>query len=115
MANDPLFQVKLSQNEEFSKNSKTIQVKHGSKYRLSTEIIGEKGNAFSAYFGVVFLNERLEEIERKIKWLNDVSGTKKNVNLIFEAKSEKIIIVYRMNFETPVKSQCHYEILPSSS
>lgn len=112
MVNDSLYDVKIGQDDEFLRNSREIKVKQGSKYRLSTEVRVLKGKPFSAYFGVVFLNNQSKETERKIKWLNDVSGTKKIINMIFESPTEKIVMVYRINAETPVKSECQLSILP---
>lgn len=44
--------------------------------------------------------------------LNDFSNTKKKFSLIFEAKTENVILIYRINSETPIRSACEFILLP---
>jgi len=54
-------------------------------------------------------------IDRKIQWLNDFSGEKKKINIVFKApsQSDHLLICYRINDEVPVKSNCKYLLLPT--
>jgi len=69
--------VSVGQKKTSAVNSKQILVKKGNKYQISIEFVGKKGQQFCAYFGVIFLDENGKEMERKIRWINDFSGTKK--------------------------------------
>jgi len=57
---------------------------------------------------VVILDDNNKEIERKIQWLNDFTGTKKTFKIVFTAPTNHVKIVYRINIETPIKSECEY-------
>ena len=100
-----MFQLNLNDKNHFSKNSKEIDVSKGKTYEVSTQFIGKSGKPFSAYFGVIFLDEGGKEETRRIKWLNDFSGQKKSVKTVFKALTEKILLIYRMNNETPLTSK----------
>jgi len=93
-------------------SSKEIKVEPEKKYLVITEVKGTKGESFSAYFGIVVLNEDGKEIARKIRWLNDFSGSNNKIELVVKIPPEgkKIIIIYRFNEETPLKSKCEYQI-----
>lgn len=52
-------------------------------------MIGIKGKPYTGYLGVINLDKKNQEIERKIEWLNDFSGTKKTINFNFK-KSQLI-------------------------
>jgi len=92
-------------------NSEEISMTTGRKYSVTTEVIGRKGEPFCAYFGVILLGQD-GEIDRKIRWLNDFSGKKKYVNIIFNASTDKIIVIYRINAEMAKKSDCSFALLP---
>jgi len=94
-------------------NSNPIKVLPGKKYQISTKVLGSKGTPFSAYFGVVFLNQKGEEVDRKIRWLNDFSGSENNVSLVTKAITDRLTIIYRINLETPVKSDSFFKLLPT--
>lgn len=87
-------------------------VKIGHKYEIVTQIEGIKGEKFSAYFGVgiPYGNNQIKDV--KIRWLNDFSKNQKVFRIIFKAESTKIIIFYRFNSLTPVKSNLEYNVLP---
>jgi len=87
-------------------------VKKGKKYSVNTKVQGIKGQKYCAYFGIISLDQDNKETERKIQWLNDFSGDEKKVNIIFKAPTDKIIIIYRINSETPLKGTCKFRILP---
>jgi len=77
---------------------------------VETQVQGIKGKPFGGYFGVIIFNNDNQEIERKIQWLNDFSGVKKKIKIIFKAPpdSDQLIICYRINEEVPIKSHCKY-------
>ena len=77
---------------------------------MSTEITGYKGKPHTAYFGIVVLDNDGKEIDRKIQWLNDFSGIRKKIRIVLKSPSQKAIIIYRINAESPIKSDCHYEL-----
>jgi len=82
----------------------------GKKYSVSTSFIGNSGTQFSAFFGVYMILP--DKVESKVCWLNDFSGKKISYNIVFEALTEKVIITYRINFKTPIRSKINCEILP---
>jgi len=111
-AEEYLYEVFSDRDKTYSKNSKEINVKKGKKYSVNSQVHGMKGKEYCAYFGVIFLGQDNKEKERKIKWLNDFSGYKKNIELVFKAQCDKILIIYRINFETPNQDICQFKFLP---
>jgi hypothetical protein len=101
----------LNNFQKVDSNSNILKVIPGRKYVITTEVRGISGKSYSAYFGVVFIRDGVE-VDRKIRWLNDFSNTKKKFRLIFEAKTENVILVYRINNETPIRSDCEFILLP---
>ncbi len=53
--------VKLDQGKRFAENSKRTIIP-GNQYEITTEATGIKGEPYSAYFGVVILDESGKEI-----------------------------------------------------
>jgi len=102
--------VVLDEEKSFSQNSEHKKITKDQMYKISTEIIGKEGKPFCGYFGVAFLQDD-KEIDRKVCWL-DFSGEKKTKEIVFKATTEHIILIYRINEETPVKSRCSLEITP---
>jgi len=102
--------VVLDEEKSFSQNSEHKKITKDQMYKISTEIIGKEGKPFCGYFGVAFLQDD-KEIDRKVCWL-DFSGEKKTKEIVFKATTDKIILIYRINEETPVKSRCSLEITP---
>jgi len=94
------------------KNSNPIVVSEGQIYEVSTNVMGKIGEPYSAYFGVIFLDNNGIEKSRRIKWLNDFSGEKKSVKIIFKALTKKILLIYRINTETPISSECDFDLEP---
>ncbi len=109
-----MLKMSLHSNNEFVSNSGIIIVKTGTKYIISTRVIHEKGEPFCAYFGVVFLDKDSKEVGRRIRWLNDAVGTEQTVNIISKALTDRIVVIYRINSETPLTSECKYRLLPMS-
>jgi len=109
-----MLDINLNSEESFVENSEIKNLIPGKKYILSTRVSGTKGESFSGYFGVIFLNKNKKEIGRKIHWLNDFSNSEKKLSIIFEAPSEKALFIYRINNETPIKSICKYVLLPTN-
>lgn len=103
-------QIIQGQDGGSSINSKIFSVSKGKKYILATEYFGITGEPFSAYFGVIFLNDEGKEVDRKIRWLNDFSGKIIEEQIIFTAQSNEIFAVYRINTETPCKSSCAFKL-----
>jgi len=102
----------LNDNEELVINSPKKSVKTGKIYKSSIQAKGLQGEIFSACFGVVFLDNDGIEISRKIQWLNDFNNIEKTIEIIFKAISEDIVFIYRINNETPRKSNYKIEITP---
>jgi len=109
-----LSNVKLNEFKDIAYNSDKKTIISGKKYGTSTEVIGLKGKPYSAYFGIAILDKNENEISRKIQWLNDFSGTKKQIKVVFTAPEDSASarIIYRINNETPVNSDCSYSLLP---
>ena len=104
--------VQLTESESFITKSEIFACKLGKIYNLTLKVKGLKGKSFSALVGIVSLDKKNQEIERKIEWLNDFSGTSKTINLFFRAPSDRAVVIYRINDETKVKSNCTFEITP---
>jgi len=102
----------LEQDKVQTASSREIKVEPEKKYLITTEVKGIKGELYSAYFGIVIRNEDGKEIARKIRWLNDFSGSNNKIQLITKIPTEgnKIIIIYRFNEETPLKSEWECQI-----
>lgn len=110
-----MLEIILSPDKEFISNSKIMAVRADTKYLISTRVAHKKGDPFSAYFGVIFLDKDNKEIERRIKWLNDAAATEQTISIISKALTERMIVIYRINAETPLKSECQYGLLPISN
>ncbi len=104
--------IKISKNDEFSKNSSNFEIEPSKKYGVIVSLKGNKGLEYCAYFVIVVLDENNLEISRYIRWINDFSGEKKDYSLKFKApkKSKYAVIGIRCNIETPLKSDLEIEI-----
>ena len=106
-----IFDIRLSSDEAiYEKEFRTVT--KGKKYIITTEVIGLEGEKFSALFGVGVPYQKIKVKDIRIRWLNDFSGVKKNVSIVVRATDENLLLFYRINAETPVRSECHYQILP---
>jgi len=106
-----IFYIRLSSDEGiFEKELRTVT--KGKKYIITTEVIGLEGEKFSALFGVGVQYQKTRVKDIRIRWLNDFSGVKKNVSIVVRATDENLLLFYRINAKTPVRSECHYQILP---
>ncbi len=107
-------EINLHPEDKFKKNSEEIPITAGKKYQITAEVIGLKGNPYSAYFAVIILNSKNQELTRKIQWLNDFSGSKKSVHIVFASpkNSDHAIVGYRINNEVPILSSCKYHLQP---
>jgi len=105
--------IRIAKEESFSKNSDPIEVLPNKTYQIVFYVSGTKGEPYSTYFLVVLLDSEKNEIKRFIKWVNDFSGNQKESTLIFKTSNftKKIIFGYRINSETPVRSdvEINYE------
>ena len=107
-----MIKLELKSDEKYSDNSKTMDIVPGQRYSVSVNVTGILGKTNCAYFGVIYLNQDNIEIDRKIKWLNDFSGIEKPIEISFTGKTKKIILIYRINFETDYTSHLKYNITP---
>ena len=107
-------EVILDQNKEYFETSENMMIVDGKWYSVVTKARGISGVPYSAYFGIIIFGENGSEIERKIKWLNDFSGSEVVYNLNFKAMKfmSHIKLIYRINVETPLKSAGHYVLEP---
>jgi len=108
---------KISRNEFFSQDSQKIAVKGNQSYETSANVIGNKGQSYSTYFSVILLDSSEREIERRIRWITDFTKKKTNYKLIFKTTPEtkNVVLGYRCNIETPVKTDLDVELqVPSS-
>ena len=112
MSNDWI-RIELKDNQKLLENSQTKKVIKGKKYQASTYFVGYHGKPYIGYFVIVMLNNKNREIERKVFWLNNFSGKKKQAKIIFQAKTEKIVLGYRINSETDFNSNCKFDLLTS--
>ncbi len=103
---------KVSKNESFSSDSGKFNVNGNQKYKATASVTGIQGNPYSAYFAVIMIDDREREIGRQIRWINDFTKNQKNYDLIFTTKpsSKYVVLGYRLNVETPVKSDLVLEL-----
>ena len=103
---------KVSKKESFSSDSAKFNVKGNQKYKATASVTGIQGNPYSAYFAVIMIDDREREIGRQIRWINDFTKNQKNYDLIFTTKpsSKYVVLGYRLNVETPVKSDLVLEL-----
>jgi len=102
--------VILSKKEKYSGSSPKISIIPKKKYKVTTEYVGIEGKPYCAYFGVIIFDKNKKEIARLIKWMNDFSENQINLEIIFNApeSSEKILVIYRINNETPARLKCKF-------
>ena len=102
-----IFDIRLSSDEGiFEKELRTVT--KGKKYIITTEVIGLEGEKFSALFGVGVQYQKTRVKDIRIRWLNDFSGQRNKVSIVFKATTDKIIIIYRINAEGPIKANCQF-------
>jgi len=108
-----MIEIKLNSDQQYTGASNTIKIQSGKKYKVITEVQGFEGKQFCGYFSAIIFNKNNKEIGRKIQWLNDFSGNKKTIEIIFETPvdSESIQICYRINNETPINAKCSFKLL----
>jgi len=107
-----LIDIEMNPYQKYVANSKLIPTIPGRKYVVSTTVVGIKGFALSAYFGIDIINHKNIDSDRRIVWLDDFSGNKKNIDISFTAMTASIRAVYRINYETRRRSKCKYLLLP---
>ncbi len=107
-----MLDISISSKNNYSKNFKSSRGQEGIKYRITVNVEGFVGKPYSAYFGMVILNEKNKEMSRKIQWLNDFSGKKYQKSLVFSFPKDgkKMVSIIRVNSETPVKTETHLKI-----
>jgi len=102
--------VILESIKSYSKSSSLKIVKPNQTYLAKAIIKGISGKSYSAYFGVILFNKNQKAIARRIRWLNDFSGNEHNYEIIFKTPNDCVGIkfIYRINNQTPIKSDSHY-------
>jgi hypothetical protein len=108
-----LKEISLKSEEKFVETSKRVKIEPDKTYSVGTTVAGYKGNLYIGYFGILIFNEQNREISRKIQWLNDFSGKEKFYQVIFTTpkNASHLRIVYRINDEVPITSNCKYFLL----
>ncbi|MDH3611072.1 MAG: sulfotransferase [Nitrosopumilus sp.] len=108
---------KLTREEIFTLNSKKYEVSENTKYTISAEIKGIRGNSYCSYFVAIMIDSHDREIGRYMRWINDFNNTSLNYHLTFTTKpnTQFLIIGYRINIETPAKSTVEIELEDPSS
>ena len=107
-----MFSKKVQKNEFYSYDSKKYEIEPKKKYFVEITVVGKQGKSHSAYLNVILLDSKEREISRYVRWLNDFSGVAKNYKISFSSHSAAkfAIVGYRINFETPVKSDIQMEL-----
>lgn len=106
--------ITCSQSKSYSGDSDNHPVLPNKKYAITTRVTGISGKKYSGYFGVILYNSSIQQIDRKIQWLNDFSGLEKQYSIVLTTPNDctGVQFVYRLNTETPVKSACQFIVLP---
>jgi len=109
-----MIDVACSQSEYYSNDSEIRKVLPNKKYAITTSVIGISGQLYCGYFGVILYDDKTQQVDRKIQWLNDFSGAKKDYSVVLTTPNDcvQMQFIYRINIETPIKSACKYAILP---
>jgi hypothetical protein len=104
--------IKVSKNEYFTHDSKKTPINSNEFHSVSAGVKGITGLPYSGYFGIILLNSNNIEIGRKIRWITDFNGNEKQYQIIFSPTKEtkSIILGYRFNIETPVRSDLEIEV-----
>lgn len=97
----------LSETQNLALNSSEFPVSPGKKYLANTNVTGIKGGKCSAYFSIIFLDAKGKEILRRIRWLNDFSGTPIKYFIIAKApeNAKSAVLAYRINTEIAIESE----------
>lgn len=109
-----LLEYNLTDKEKSAPNSKrNFPVTPGQVYAAKCQAVGHKGQSYSAYFAVIFLDNNGREVMRRIRWLNDFSGRLINYEIIAAAPetASSCLIGYRINCERAVASDITLELL----
>ena len=109
-----MLDIACSPYRNYTGDSQKHKVSPNKKYSIKTDVIGIAGMPYSGYFGVILLNSNDQQVDRKVQWLNDFSGAKKEYSIVLTTPNEcdTMQFIYRINAETPVKSTCQYIVLP---
>ena len=101
--------INLNLDQTFVESSKDFNIAPQKKYQVDTEVTGLKGEPYCAYFGIIIKNKNHKPL-RRLKWLTDFSGNKKNYSIVFQVPPEydHLRVIYRINKETPIKSKCQF-------
>jgi len=112
-----IFRKKLSISESLSESSPKLDARGNQKYVTKADVIGLKGQPYSAYFAAIFLDSSEKEIGRQIRWITDFSEKKIIYQLVFTTRPETkyVVLAYRGNIETPLKSDMELEVQELSS
>jgi len=96
----------ISKEDSLGFDSKKFSVSENTNYVIQTKVIGHKGIQYSAYFVAILLDSNYREIDRKIRWISNFDNHLTTYNLSFTttSKTKFLILGYRINTETPVKS-----------
>lgn len=107
----------INKEEFLSLDSKKHQVKENTKYSVSTKITGKKGLSYCGYFAAIMFDSKSRELGRQIRWITDFTEAPIEYKLVFTTKptTKFIILSYRINIETPVKSNIEIELEELSS
>jgi len=108
-----MLEISITSKEKFVSSNK-ITVESNKKYLISIKARGIFGEQYCAYFGVAIFDENDNEICRKIQWLNNFSGKEQAYKLVFTSskKVKYVKVLYRINEEVPIKSDCRYMLTP---
>lgn len=107
----------ISKDKFLTQNSEKSEVNGNKKYQVTTNVIARKGIPYSTYFTVIMLDGKEREVGRRTRWITDFSNEPKNYTLVFTTSPETkfIILGYRINIETPVKSEVEISLQNPSS
>jgi len=105
--------IQISKEESFANSSEKILLKTEKTYRIITKVQKYLGEPFCAYFGVILFNEKDEEIDRRIRWLEKISENKIHLSFVFKTPKnfQYVKFIYRINKEVPFKSAFKASIL----
>ena len=97
-----LLQFNINKEQFIHLDSNEIPIIPNFLYELQVPVIGFTGNAENVFFAIIFLDDKKNEISRKIRNISDFSGKLKNYFIVAQSpnNSKYAKLILRLNSET---------------
>lgn len=104
--------IELSKIEEYNISSISFEIDLSKKYEFSSSVICSKGEKHCGYLIMIFLDKDEKEVRRRIKFITDFSGIRKEYKIISDIPlgAKFIKIGFRINVEGAIKSDVSIQL-----